>query len=328
MGDTVTRQAAPAKLNLWLRVRGRRPDGLHELQSLVVPLDWGDEVTVAVALEAAPGPAADPDPNADVRGEDEVRDQPTGRGQNDVRCVCPAAPELQGPANLAARAAEALLAHHPGRWRCRIHLRKRIPVAAGLGGGSADAAATLRALARLLARRGSAPHADAPALSELAAFLGADVPVCLRGVPAWVAGWGQLVTPAPALPPFALCLIHPPVQIPTRSVFAALDAPPLGSPDPVAPTAPRSLEQVCRLVHNDLWPTVRSLYPDLAAPWAALARRRPLAQALSGSGPTLFGIFADRPQARVAAAALRKEGLSARACQPADVLDPPDPHVE
>ena len=276
-GRRVTEQA-PAKLNLTLRVLGRQPDGLHELQSLVVPLCWGDTLEVILTPRS--------------RSWDEAPR---------VTLDCPGHPALQGPHNLAWRAAERLLAAHPGV-TCHLRLEKRIPVAAGLGGGSADAAATLRALCRRLD-----PSPEATRVMSLAAELGADVPVCLRGEPAWVSGWGERLHPAPGLPAFFLCLIHPELAIHTADVFAALDAPPVG-PRPALPPAPRTLSALAAQVRNDLWPAVRRAHPDLGRAWRALEDQAPLAVSMSGSGPTLFGIFSTRAAAEAAAAALRTQG--------------------
>ncbi len=276
-GRLVTEQA-PAKLNLTLRVLGRRPDGRHELQSLVVPLAWGDALEVTLTPRSSGSPAA---PR--------------------VTLNCPGHPALQGPHNLAWRAAERLLAAHPGV-TCHLRLHKRIPVAAGLGGGSADAAATLRALSRLLD-----PPPESTRVSDLAAALGADVPVCLRTEPTWVSGWGERLQPAPGLPAFFLCLVHPELAIHTREVFAALDAPPVG-PRPALPPTPRTLSALAAQVQNDLWPGVRRAHPDLDRARRALEDQAPLAVSMSGSGPTLFGIFSARAAAEAAAAALRAEG--------------------
>ncbi|TAJ38986.1 MAG: 4-(cytidine 5'-diphospho)-2-C-methyl-D-erythritol kinase, partial [Reyranella sp.] len=177
---------ARAKVNLWLNVVGRRADGYHLLDSLVAFTDLADEVEVAAASDlslAIDGPGA--------RSLEAEADN----------LVLKAARLLAGRAGIAPRAA--------------IRLVKRIPVAAGLGGGSADAAATLRALVELW--RIAMPEEE---LFDLAAELGADVPMCLAGKPALVSGIGERLAPSPALPASAILLVNPGVPLPTPSVFA------------------------------------------------------------------------------------------------------------
>ena len=177
-------EAAPAKVNLFLHVIGRRPDGYHLLDSLVVFAGCGDCLT--------------------VRESDRLSLEVDG----------PFAAALTGEGdNLVLRAARAL-AHATGnKPRGLLRLTKNLPVASGIGGGSADAAAALRLLAR---HWGAAPAGDALALQ-----LGADVPVCLAGRPARMQGIGEILRPAPALPAFGLVLVNPAVAVSTPLVFRA-----------------------------------------------------------------------------------------------------------
>ena len=258
---------APAKVNLALHVTGRRDDGYHLLDSLVVFADVGDRLTAApdaVLSLAVTGPRA-----AGV---------PVDAG------------------NLVLRAA-ALLGHGRG---ARIVLEKHLPAAAGIGGGSSDAAAALRMLARLWG----------VALPDPAAVLtlGADVPVCLHARPARMRGIGESLTPLPDLPPFWMVLVNPGVPVPTGPVFAALAR---RDNAPLPPSLPRLADAValanwlgaCR---NDLEPPARALVPAVGQALAALAGQPGcLLARMSGSGATCFGLFATASGAAAAAAALK-----------------------
>jgi len=260
-------EPAPAKVNLALHVTGRRADGYHLLDSLVVFAATGDRVT------AMPG-----------QGLTLAIDGPEAGG-------------LIGDAsNLVLRAAREL-----GVTDAALHLWKALPVASGIGGGSADAAAALRALVRLL---GKPLPCDAAVLR-----LGADVPVCLAGRPARMAGVGEVLAPLPPLPPLWLVLANPRVAVPTPAVFAALAArtnPPL----PVLP--PGGWPRACAFAEwlqahsrNDLWPAALRIAPVLAKVRAALAATPGcLLARMSGSGATCFGLYADRATAAAAAQAL------------------------
>ena len=173
---------AHAKVNLWLNVVGRRPDGYHLLDSLVAFVDLADTL--------------------DVRPSDRLSLELAG----------PQAAGLAGdPDNLVLKAARLLADRAGVSPRAAIRLGKHIPVAAGLGGGSADAAAALRALGELW--RVALPEEE---LFDLAASLGADVPMCLAGRTALVSGVGERLQPAPALPPAAILLVNPGAALPTR----------------------------------------------------------------------------------------------------------------
>lgn len=258
-------ETAPAKLNLALHVTGRRADGYHLLDSLVVFAGAGDRVRVA------------PDEALSLRV--------TGaEGQG-----LPA-----GEDNLVLRAARAFGADRGAA----ITLDKALPVASGIGGGSADAAATLRALARLWGR--PLPGAEA------VLALGADVPVCLAGRPARMSGIGETLAPLPELPEMAVVLVNPRVEISTPAVFRALarkDNPPLGPlPDRFA-TAGALVRWLARQ-RNDLETPAIALAPVVAAVLEALRATGPLLARMSGSGATCFGLYNNLSEAEVAAAAL------------------------
>ncbi|MGQ9365842.1 4-(cytidine 5'-diphospho)-2-C-methyl-D-erythritol kinase [Azospirillum sp. A39] len=280
-------EAAPAKLNLYLHVLGRRDDGFHELDSLVVFADVGD----AVSVQPAPARVA-------LRGADLPPAGPR------LAVSGPFAPVLLGedPAdNLVNRAAHALAARLGRTAEAMIHLDKRLPVASGIGGGSADAAAALRALARLWG-----VPADDRRLYEVAATLGADVPVCLAGRPAFFGGIGERLDPAPALPPCHAVLANPGVPVATPAVFKARRGP-FSAPGRFA-TAPADAAGLAALLAertNDLTAPALSVAPVIADVLAAIAATDGcLLSRLSGSGATGFGLYAAAAEAEAAAAAL------------------------
>lgn len=260
---------APAKINLTLHVTGRRADGYHLLDSLVAFAGVGDTVTAEVA--------------------DHLSLQIDG----------PMAAGLYaGDDNLVLRAARLLA---PGGGAA-LRLTKRLPVASGIGGGSADAAATLRALARLW----SLPLPD----QARALALGADVPVCLDCRPARMRGVGEgiepLVTP---LPDAWLVLVNPGVAVSTPAVFAALDRrdnPPMPDRLPDWPDA-GSLAAFLATQRNDMEAAAIRLQPVIAVAKEALAAQTGcLIARMSGSGATCFGLFANAAQAGHAAEALKQ----------------------
>lgn len=266
-------EQAPAKVNLDLRITGRRPDGYHELDSLVVFTTWADRLTFTpdrrLTLELS-GPFAAA-----------LADQTD---------------------NLVLRAARRLADHAGCPPHVRIALDKRIPVAAGLGGGSADAAATLRGLSRLW-QLGS----EVADLLPLALELGADVPVCLRSRPARMRGIGERIEPI-ELPVLDLVLANPNLALSTAQVFAGLGGiAPASGPDESVPTGRADLLAWLRARGNDLEAPARRLEPVIEEVLAALHAQPGCRLArMSGSGATCFGMFDDQPTAACAAEALRR----------------------
>jgi len=267
---------APAKLNLYLHVVGRRPDGYHLLDSLVAFADIGDDLTVYPA----------PELTLDLAG--------------------PFARDLGGDPrdNLVWRAAE-LLAQRLGRAAsARIHLEKNLPVASGIGGGSSDAAAALKALDGLW--QGGLGQGR---LAGLARGLGADVPVCLAGKTSWLGGIGEEVAPAPKLPRTWLVLVNPGKALPTADVFKARRGP---YAEPArfvrAPANAAALAALLKSRGNDLTNAALALVPEIgtalelleACPGALIAR-------MSGSGATCFALFATRANAAAAARRLKSQ---------------------
>jgi 4-diphosphocytidyl-2-C-methyl-D-erythritol kinase len=260
-------ERAPAKLNLCLHVTGRRSDGYHLLDSLVVFADVADRVFAQPA-----------------RGLSLVVAGPEGAG-------------LQADDdNLVLRAARAMDVTDVA-----LVLDKCLPVASGIGGGSADAAATLRLLQRMTGQ-------SLPPMTQVLR-LGADVPVCLAGRPARMTGIGEIVTPLPPLPPLACVLVNPRLPVPTPQVFAALASrqnPPL----PDMPTsALTSAVAFCTWLdahsRNDLVPPAREVAPILSDVQAALDDTpNCLLARMSGSGGTHFGLYASLEAAQTAAESL------------------------
>ena len=261
---------ARAKVNLALHVVGRRADGYHLLDSLVAFADFGDVVTVEPA----------PSLSLSITG-------PMAAGLS------------AGPDNLVLKAAQML----GSPLGAAITLEKRLPIASGIGGGSADAAATMQAL-------GAIWGCALPDAGQVLA-LGADVPVCLAGQSCRMAGIGDQISPL-ALPPAHLVLVNPGVGLSTAAVFGALlrrDNPPL---PPVAPM-PDAVALAAYLCHcrNDLEAPALSIVPQIGAVLAALQGQKGcLLARMSGSGATCFGLFASASAAVAAATALRAQSAA------------------
>lgn len=258
-------EAARAKINLCLHVTGQRADGYHLLDSIVAFADAGDVIACTPADQlslAITGPQA---------------------------ALLPVTYD-----NLVLRAARAM-----GAAGAAITLEKHLPVASGIGGGSADAAATLRALARLW----GLPLPDARAVLAL----GADVPVCLSGQTLRMQGVGEVLTPLPPLPETHILLVNPRVGVATPAVFRALphkDNPPLPAPPRFADAA--ALAAWLADQRNDLEPPAITLVPVIATVKTAIAAQSGcLLARMSGSGATCFGLFATAAETRAAANALQ-----------------------
>jgi 4-diphosphocytidyl-2-C-methyl-D-erythritol kinase len=262
----VTQVWCPAKVNLYLRVVRRRPDGYHEVVTVMQPLTLADGLTVSLAGEGI-----------------------------SLRCDRPELP--QGEENLvwqAARQFQEETGLAPG---VRLSLSKRIPVAAGLGGGSSDAAGTLLALNALT---GGPLSPDR--LHRLASRLGADVPFFLDRGPAVGRGTGTQLSPVTLLPYWYL-LVNPGVPLSTRWVYESLDL--AGLPGPPA-TEAWDPEHPETWVRNDLGTVAVKRFPELAQLLTALGDAGAWCQGVSGSGPTLFGLFHTREAAQQAGRQLRR----------------------
>ncbi len=270
-------EAAPAKINLALHVTGRRSDGYHSLEMLVAFAEVGDELQAEPARKDS---LAITGPFAAALGSSE--------------------------GNLVLRALAAFRARWPGALPdgLSLTLRKNLPVAAGLGGGSADAAAALRLFASL-----STPGVSLADLLGLAVGLGADVPMCLYSRPAEVRGLGEIVLPLKHFPALHVVLVNPLVPVVTAEIFRKLerrDNP--GLPDLSDPlTRPAQLGLWLAETRNDLEPPALVLVPAIGDLIARLAGTGGCILArMSGSGATVFGLFGSSAQAHQAAHDLRE----------------------
>lgn len=276
-------ERAPAKVNLTLAVRGRRADGYHDLESLVVFASAGDELRF-------------------VPGGDGFRLTVRGRTGSQAG---------EAADNLVLKAARLLEAQVPGLTGGAFTLVKRLPVAAGLGGGSSDAAAALRLLARA-----AGLGLDDPRIISAARATGADVPVCLEGRARFMRGTGHDLGKVLELPRQPALLLNPNVAVPTPDVFRALGfaAGQSGAPDPATtleaapPSGPLAARRQALLAavvagRNDLQPPAIAIQPIIAEALKRLEARPDCRLArMSGSGATVFGLF---DTCRAAAAAAR-----------------------
>lgn len=270
-GDTVVVRA-PAKVNLFLEVLGKRSDGYHEIATLMVAVSLYDTL--------------------------EFKEDGAGA----IRLSCDSPDLSTGPDNLVCRAAE-LLRRHTGCDRgAHIRLRKRIPLAAGLAGGSSDAAATLAGLNRLW-RLGQARDE----LAGLGAELGSDVPFFFATPAAWCTGRGERVEPLVLGRTLHFVLLCPPVGLATAEVYRNVTV----AAEPETGAAIRQaaiagdVEEVGRRLHNRLQPAAERLCPAVAVGVARLAALKPAGQAMSGSGSSLFALGRDSSEARRLARGLR-----------------------
>lgn len=267
-------ETAPAKINLALHVRGRRADGYHELDTLAVFADVGDLVTLSAKTG---GPALS------ISG-------PFAEALDGTR------PE----ANLVWKAAERMARAAGVGWHGRLTLTKNLPVGAGIGGGSADAAATLRLLRRILS-------IDDRTMSAIAAELGADVPMCLHSVPLRARGTGERIDALAAFPALPLVLVYPGVPVSTAEVFRRLDTP----DDPALPAIPKELNSPAEVAaflsetRNGLEQAAISVAPAIgeALDWLQSSQECLLAR-MSGSGSTCFGLYSSEEKAEAAAKAI------------------------
>jgi 4-diphosphocytidyl-2-C-methyl-D-erythritol kinase len=268
--EEVVRVDAPAKINVGLRLLGKRADGFHEIESLVMAIDLCD------TLEAAP--ATD--------------------GRLSLTVVSDGAEAPADESNLALRAARLLKAESGVGAGARLTLTKRIPAGRGLGGGSSDAAAALVLLSRFWGL-------DWPVekLSSLAAQLGSDVPFFLNGPLAMMKGRGEIIEPVTAEARAAVLLLSPPRVLPTKDVYAASRIPSAGrinSSSETWLTHLRSghLEELGKCLFNDLEPAARALCDDVSRLREALERAGATCVSMTGSGSAVFALVPSRDEAR------------------------------
>lgn len=265
-------QWAPAKVNLFLQVLGKRPDGYHELATLMQKISLFDRVSFDLG----------------------------GKG---IRIECPGSPLPADETNIAYKAAAVFLNHIKEQPGIRIVIEKGIPTAAGLGGGSSDAATVLKSLNELL-RCGL--HREE--LISLGEKIGADVPFFLFAGTAWAFGKGERLEPAEDIASMWLVLVNPGFEVSTRSVYEGLK---MGlTKGGLKFNIPKffSIQDVAQGLRNDLERVTLERHPVLAEIKDRLTRCGALGALMSGSGPTVFGIFTGQKEAERAAAELKKAG--------------------
>jgi 4-diphosphocytidyl-2-C-methyl-D-erythritol kinase len=265
--DQITLKA-PAKVNYRLDVLRKRPDGYHDLRMIMQPIDLCDQVTI----RRAPRPG--------------------------ITVTCGARGVPDGEGNIAWRAARALFDPDSDSRGLAIDIVKRIPVAAGLGGGSSDAAAVLSGVNRLLGL-------SQERLMEIGTGLGADVPFFLLGGPALAEGIGERLTPLEGIPQAWLALINPSFPVSTAWAYGQINLSlTTNAPIPYIPLFYGTLDEVTAILANDLERVTMEAHPVIGNIKELLRQAGALGTLMSGSGPTVFGIFADEATARAACSAV------------------------
>lgn len=262
---------APAKINLCLSVLGKRPDGYHEVEMLMQAVALYDRVTVRIEEQGLT-----------------------------VSCGAKGVP--QGEGNIAWRAAHAVLEHSGARTGLSVSIEKNIPVAAGLGGGSSDAAAVLVAANRLLGAGLSRER-----LAELGAGLGMDVPFFFHGPTALARGRGEILQALPPPPPFWVLLVNPGFETSTAWVYKNINLRLTKRVD-CNKIARLKVGQIAGALHNDLETFTASAHPVIGEIEEALRDAGALGARMSGSGPTVYGIFETEERCRNAMERLAPSG--------------------
>ncbi|PLX96558.1 MAG: 4-(cytidine 5'-diphospho)-2-C-methyl-D-erythritol kinase [Desulfuromonas sp.] len=263
---------APAKINLCLHVLGRRLDGYHELAMAMQRVGLYDEIRIRVG------------------------------GAAGVRVGCAGLDLAPTEENIAARAARLLLAAVGSDVGIDILIDKRIPVAAGLGGGSSDAATVLMGLNELLGA-----GIDEVRLRELGAQLGADVPFFIFQRPAWATGTGTTLEPLPQLPAVAYLLVNPGISVSTAAVYQSLRLTKGAELANLPRFSVMTRDDLCAALHNDLEAVTLALHPEIMTIKQRLLESGALGALMSGSGATVFGVFENLAVAERAAAMLAGE---------------------
>ncbi len=266
------RLESPAKINLCLHVLGRLESGYHELAMAMQRVDLCDQVRIR--LRAA------------------------GSG---VRVECAGVELPEGEENIAAKAARLVLAEVDSDAGVEIEIEKRIPVAAGLGGGSSNAATVLLGLNRLLGE-----PVETERLLELGAQLGSDVPFFIFTRPAWATGTGIKLEPLSDLPAVAYLLVNPKIAVSTAWAYQSLELTKGGELANLPRFSVSSIEELCSALHNDLERVTLQRYPVIAELKRLLLEKGAKGALMSGSGATVFGLFDDFSAAERAADELRQ----------------------
>ncbi len=262
---------APAKINAFLEVTGRRSDGYHEIRTLFVPVSIYDRIEMTMTSGAVT-----------------------------VRCTSKLVPEDEN--NLAARAARLFFQESGIRSGVDIDIEKNIPVAAGLGGGSSDAASVLKGLDNFFGN----PFGY-EALCRLALLIGADVPFFIKGVPSLAEGIGEVLYPAPLLVPYSILIVNPGIPLSTAEVYKNLN---LGltkrKKENKYPALNQGLCDIKTILCNDLENPAIRLCPVIEDVKRTVADFGAEGTLMSGSGPSVFGLFSDSGKADMAADLIRR----------------------
>jgi len=263
---------APAKINLCLHVLGRRENGYHEVAMAMQRVDLCDDIHIQ--LGGAPG----------------------------IRVVCMGVELLPGEENITARAARLFLEKTTIDIGIDINIKKNIPVAAGLGGGSSDAATVLVGLNEMLGRK-----LDGEQLSVLGGDLGADVPFFIFQQPAWATGIGTMLESLPILPEVAYLLVNPGIAVSTAAVYRSLQLTKGGELANLPRFSVVTRDDLCVALHNDLESVTLKQFPLIAEIKQKLLDQGALGALMSGSGATVFGVYTDFNTARRTAEMLTAE---------------------
>jgi 4-diphosphocytidyl-2-C-methyl-D-erythritol kinase len=269
-------QLAPAKINTILRITGTRPNGYHDLEMIMVPLMFGDTITVST--------------------------QPAEMNSIVVTCSDPSL--ACDETNLCHRAAACLQPLVALPQAVTVYIDKRTPIGAGLGGGSSDAATVLLALNELWGLSLSAHQ-----LGEYGVRLGADVPFFGYGVPALCEGIGEKITPLTKFPKLPILLVNPGIHVPTPSIYKAYDL--QLTPPKTRGSCPKlfeGLQEVAATLENDLQGVAEKIHPIIRSIRDTLVNHGAAAAQMSGSGPTVFGIFETKELAHQAAQKIAQPG--------------------
>ncbi len=284
-------EPAYAKLNLSLDILGRRPDGYHELRMVMQSIDLADQVAVSVTAEA-------------------------GRR---VTTDLPYLPRDEG--NIAARAAAQFFASAGvAPEGLAIDIRKRIPVCAGMAGGSSDAAAVLRVL-----RTAYAPQMPLDRLEEAGALVGSDVPYCIRGGTALAEGRGERLRGLPPLPPCWIVVCKPACSLSTPELFSLVQVKKLrchpNTAELLTALEEQDLEGVARRMYNVFEDVLPRRYGEVFSIKSELLGLGALGASMTGSGPTVFGVFSDRAAAARAAEAMSGQYPAVFLCRPVEYAE-------
>lgn len=257
---------SPAKINTILRVTGTRSDGFHTLEMVMVPLAFGDTITIS--------------------------SEPASQHRITLTCSDPTL--ACDATNLCYRAAAALQPHTKTPQSVTMHVEKRIPMGGGLGGGSGNAATVLSALNKLWGL-----GLSNQALGEIGVTLGADVPFFCHGVPAICEGIGEVITPLTRFPKLSILLVNPGFNLSTPSIYKAYDlqlTPPKARGS--CPQLFEGLQEVAATLENDLQDVAEKIHPIIRSIRNELIEQGAVAAQMSGSGPTVFGIFENEKKAQ------------------------------